>query len=224
MHIFRHHVVVSTKNIIAVMLLMVLSVSLSACNFQKETDILYRGPNPSMKRLDELKAMGIKTIISVRNNPSEKKEAYAKKIGLKWLTVKTSVMKSPKLEDIRRFITMVNTPENQPVYVCCVGGRDRSVFYATAYKIAVLGADPEESVKQMKGSTWHKLWPGFRYYREILLSGAADKYGWRPDGESINAAQPSPANEKKPAASTPEKPAEQSSIKINDTFESLPSS
>lgn len=150
---------------------------------------MWRGPNPSIKTLDKLKAMGIKTVISVRNNPSEKKQAYAEKIGLKWMTVKTSVMKSPKLEDIRKFITMVNNPENQPVYVCCVGGRDRSVFYATAYKIAVMGADPHEVVKRMDGSTWHKLWPGFRYYVKILLAGAKDKYGWSPDGVRADQAE-----------------------------------
>jgi hypothetical protein len=104
-------------------------------------------------------------------------------------------MHSPKEEDIRKFINMVNNPENHPVYVCCVGGRDRSVFYVTAYKIAVEGADPEEAVAHMDGSTWHKLWPGFRYYVDILRAGAKDKYGWKP--EAINASESEPATEKK---------------------------
>jgi len=164
------------------MILLMFCSVLTGCKMHQETAFMWRGPNPTIKTLDKLKAMGIKTVISVRNNPSEKKRAYAEKIGLKWMTVKTSVMKSPKLEDIRKFITMVNNPENQPVYVCCVGGRDRSVFYATAYKIAVMGADPHDAVKNMEGSTWHKLWPGFRYYVGILLAGAKDKYGWAPEG------------------------------------------
>lgn len=183
------------RSIVAVMVLLVFTSVLTGCNFKQENAFLYRGPSPSIKRLDELKAMGIKTIISVRNNPKPKKAAYAEKIGLKWMTVKTSVMHSPKEEDIRKFITMVTNPANHPVYVCCVGGRDRSVFYVTAYKIAVEGADPDEAVADMDGSTWHKLWPGFRYYVDILKAGAKDKYGWKP--EIVNAEESKPSPEKK---------------------------
>ncbi len=177
------------------MVFLVFTSVLTGCNFKQENAFLYRGPSPSIKRLDELKAMGIKTIISVRNNPKPKKAAYAERIGLKWMTVKTSVMHSPKEEDICKFINMVNNPANHPVYVCCVGGRDRSVFYVTAYKIAVEGADPDEAVAHMDGSTWHKLWPGFRYYVDILRGGARDKYGWRP--EVTDAREPQPTQEKK---------------------------
>ncbi len=187
----------SIESIVAVMVFLVFTSVLTGCNFKQENAFLYRGPSPSIKRLDELKAMGIKTIISVRNNPKPKKAAYAERIGLKWMTVKTSVMHSPKEEDIRKFINMANNSANHPVYVCCVGGRDRSVFYVTAYKIAVEGADPDEAVSHLEGSTWHKLWPGFRYYVDILRGGARDKYGWRP--EVTNASEPQPTQEKKVA-------------------------
>ncbi|MBA3994780.1 MAG: hypothetical protein C0469_14775 [Cyanobacteria bacterium DS2.3.42] len=184
----------SFKSIVAVMVFLVLTSVLTGCNFKQENAFLYRGPAPTIKRLNELKAMGIKTIVSVRNNPNPKKAAYAEKIGLKWMTVKTSVMRSPKEEDIRKFINIVSNPANQPVYVCCVGGRDRSVFYVTAYKIAVEGADPEEAVAHMEGSTWHKLWPGFRYYVDILKAGAKDKYGWKP--EVVEATETGPFEQK----------------------------
>ena len=183
----------SVKSIVSVMILLVFASVLTGCNFKQENAFLYRGPAPTVKRLKELKAMGIKTIISVRNNPSERKAKFAESIGLKWMTVKTSVMHSPKQEDIRKFITKVSNPENQPVYVCCVGGRDRSVFYVTAYKIAAEGADPNTAVADMDGSTWYKLWPGFRYYVDILKAGAKDKYGWRPDVVKTTSADPAKA-------------------------------
>ncbi len=112
-----------------------------------------------------LRQWGLKPLSVCENNPSPKKAAYAEKIGLKWMTVKTSVMHSPKEEDIRKFLTIVNNPANHPVYVCCVGGRDRSVFYVTAYKIAIEGADPDKAVEDMDGSAWHKFWPGISLLR-----------------------------------------------------------
>ena len=191
----------SVKSIVAVLVFIVLTSVLTGCNFKQENAFLYRGPAPSIKRLNELKAMGIKTIVSVRNNPNPKKAAYAEKIGLRWMTVKTSVMHSPKEADIRKFLNIVTNPENHPVYVCCVGGRDRSVFYVTAYKIAVEGADPDEALAHMDGSTWHKLWPGFRYYVDILKAGAKDRYGWTP--QELNAADTAPAIEKRPPLASP---------------------
>jgi len=198
LHISTRRFVKLLKTITMSVVFTIFCATLTGCKMHQENAWLWRGPNPSMKKLDELKAMGIKTIISVRNNPSEKKEAYAEKIGMNWMTVKTSVMKSPKEEDIQRFLTMVSDPANRPIYVCCVGGRDRSVFYVTAYKIAVEGADPKEAVAHMDGSTWHKLWPGFRYYVDILLSGAKDKYGWRPGMMTTQAAQ-APSEKSVPA-------------------------
>ncbi len=214
MYISRRPTLKTLKSIVSVMVLLVFTSVLSGCNFKQENAFLYRGPSPSMKRLKELKAMGIKTIISVRNNPSEKKAAFAEKIGMKWMTVKTSVMHSPKQEDIRKFISLVMKPENRPIYVCCVGGRDRSVFYVTAYKIAVEGADPDEAVADMDGSTWHKLWPGFRYYVDILKAGAQDKYGWKPD--VVNTAETEPDKEKRLPETLPsETSSVKSSIKMN---------
>lgn len=198
MYIFRRPIFQSIKTILSVMALLVCTSILTGCDIHKETDVVYRGPNPTKKMIDRLKAMGIRSIVSVRNNPSERKEKYTEQKGMKWFSVKTSVMHSPKEEDIRRFLSIVNNPANQPVYVCCVGGIDRSKFYITAYKIAVLGADPNDAVSHMDGSTWHKLWPGFRYYVDILKAGAKDKYGWRPwmTPETVNAKEgeaPAPA-------------------------------
>ena len=169
-----------SRTALSTLVVIAASAALTSCNYKKESETLYRGPSPSLKRLKELKEMGIKTIVSVRNNPTPRKAEYAKKIGLKFLTVKTSVLHSPTVEDVRRFITIVNDPANQPVYVCCVGGRDRTLFYVTAYKIAVEGADAQKSVAVMDDGRWHRWWPGFRHYVEILLDGAEDKYGWKP--------------------------------------------
>lgn len=202
MHILCRPFQKSAQTIISLVVVLVFTSALTGCKFKQENAFLYRGPAPSMKRLRELKAMGIKTVVSVRNDPSKRKAAYAEKIGLKWMTVKTSVMHSPKEQDIRKFINIVNNPANQPIYVCCVGGRDRSVFYVTAYKIAVEGADPEKLLENLEGSTWHKLWPGFRYYVDILRNGAKSKYGWTP--QIMNASEGEPAEEEPPKATSAE--------------------
>ncbi|MBX9952559.1 MAG: hypothetical protein K2Y39_25525 [Candidatus Obscuribacterales bacterium] len=200
----------SMKAILSVMFLLVCTCFLAGCNIHQETDVVYRGPAPTIKVIDRLKSMGIKSIVSVRNRPTQKKQEYAEKIGMKWFAVKTSVMHSPKEEDIRKFLSIVNNPENQPVYVCCMGGIDRSRFYITAYKIAVLNHDPQDAVSHMDGSTWHKLWPGFRYYVDILKAGAKDKYGWKPwmTPETVNAENTkeenaAPATGKSPPGAVP---------------------
>jgi protein tyrosine phosphatase (PTP) superfamily phosphohydrolase (DUF442 family) len=218
LYIFLRPTLKSIRTILSVMTLLVCTCVLTGCDVHKETDVVYRGPAPTKKMLDRLKLMGIKSVVSVRNNPTEKKQAYAEKIGLKWFAVKTSVMHSPKEQDIRRFLSIVNDPNNQPVYVCCMGGIDRSRFYITAYRIAVLGADPENAVANMDGSTWHKLWPGFRYYVDILKAGAKDKYGWKPwmTPETINASQQEvePSHEKKSMVTAPSE---------TSAFEGMPS-
>ncbi len=157
-------------------LLSAITLILAGCNFKQESAVLYRGPSPSLKRLDELKAMGIKTIISVRKNPTPKKVEYSKKIGLNFFHVRTSVFETPSREAIQKFISIANNPKYQPVYVCCVGGKDRTAFYVNAYQIA-LGKDPELALADMKKGRWRRWWPWFHEYDDVLRAGAKDGFG-----------------------------------------------
>lgn len=158
------------------LLLGLISLCVAGCNFKQESATLYRGPSPSFKRMDELKAMGIKTIISVRKNPTPKKVEYAKKIGLNFFHVKTSVFETPSRQSIQKFINLANDPKYQPIYACCVGGKDRTAFYVNAYQIA-LGKDPEQALADMKKGRWRRWWPWFHEYDDVLREGGKDGFG-----------------------------------------------
>lgn len=130
--------------------------------------ILLWGDAPSYKEMQRLKAWGVKSIINLRTNPLEDQQKWAGEMGIKVYRVKTGVMVEPGPKEINRFIRLIGDPENQPAYICCTGGRDRTAFYVALYRMAIEGWTAEQAKGELRAHKLRRIWPIFWQYDDIL--------------------------------------------------------
>jgi len=57
---------------------------------------------------------------------------------------------TPSAEKLAQFLSIVNDPANQPVYVHCLGGRHRTGVMTAAYRITEDGWTADRAFKEMK--------------------------------------------------------------------------
>lgn len=119
-------------------------------NFFKVNDGLYRGKQPTSWGIRELKKMGIKTILSLRSSHSDRE--LIDDAGLtgqvKYIRIKTKP-DDPQDDEIVTFLKIAANPANQPVFVHCAHGSDRTGLMVAAYRMAVEGWSREEAIDEM---------------------------------------------------------------------------
>lgn len=143
----------------------------SGCQkIEKVSDGLYRGPYINNKRLQELQKLGIKTIVNVRLNPHKTSQKTAKEMGIKWVHIPSGVFVAPREKEWDKFLSVVEDPANQPIYLTCTLGADRTGFYVALYRRAIEHWQQDKATQEMEGgfSPWWHLWYAFHYYRKEL--------------------------------------------------------
>lgn len=106
-------------------------------NFDKMSTKLYRGAQPTRNGLEQLAALGVKTVINLRQPgdvfPDE--EATVKALGMTYLSMPMSGVKAPTLEQMAEILTAIEKAEG-PVFVHCQFGCDRTGIVVACWRIA----------------------------------------------------------------------------------------
>jgi len=127
-------------------------------NFLKVNDHLYRGGQPRKGGINRLKELGIKTVINLRRSSegtrAERLEAEA--AGLKYFNVSMSSLGRPSDEQMARVLEVIGQAENQPVFIHCQRGSDRTGTVIAAYRISQEGWSAKEALNEAKqnGMRW----------------------------------------------------------------------
>lgn len=129
-------------------------------NVGKISDALFRGGQPDDDGFKYLREKGIKTIINLRENHSDKDGA--EKLGLKCVDIpmKAGVLgsKPPTDEQIKKFFEIVLDPAYQPVYFHCKQGMDRTGTMAAIYRIEMDGWTNQEAINEMQEFGYHDVY------------------------------------------------------------------
>lgn len=137
-------------------------------NFHRVNDQLYRGAQPKADDLRKLAAMGIKTIVNLRREDDHtvQEAAVARSLGLRYFNVPMRDMSRPTDEQVSRALAIINAPENQPVFVHCKRGADRTGVVIACYRIAHDGWTLKQGTKEAKhyGMSWTQF--GMKDYIE----------------------------------------------------------
>ena len=126
-------------------------------NLYRVSDELYRGDQPSPQGMQNLKQLGLKTIINLRSFHSDRDE-----IGETGLAYEHIFMKAwhPEEDDVVRFLKIATDPKRAPVLVHCQHGADRTGALIAVYRIAVQGWSTAEAIREMTqgGYGFHQIW------------------------------------------------------------------
>jgi protein tyrosine/serine phosphatase len=135
-------------------------------NFHKVSDKLYRGAQPLSGAAQKLAELGVKTIINLRGEVDftrvEQKEAQT--AGLSYFSVEMPGLSAPSDDQVARVMEIINNPENQPVFIHCKRGADRTGTIAAIYRISNEGWTAERAIAEARlhGMSWAEF--GMRSY------------------------------------------------------------
>ncbi len=121
-------------------------------NFHQVNQKLYRGGQPKEGGLQKLASLGVKTIINLRDDDdheqAEETEAHA--AGLQYFNVPMARLGRPSDKIIEDVLAILNKSENQPVFVHCKLGSDRTGTVVAIYRIEHDGWSSEQAKAEAK--------------------------------------------------------------------------
>ncbi len=123
-------------------------------NFHKVSENLYRGGQPTTEGMQELKKLGIKTIINLRLFHSDQDKIKDTGLGYEHIYMKTW---HPEDKKVLRFLQIVTDPNRVPVLVHCEHGADRTGTMCAIYRVAVQGWSKNDAINEMTNG-------GFGFY------------------------------------------------------------
>ena len=126
-------------------------------NLHRVSAGLFRGDQPSPQGMQNLKELGIKTIINLRSFHSDRDEIGDTGLAYEHITMKPW---HPEEKEAVRFLKIVTDPRRTPALVHCKHGSDRTGTMVAIYRIAVQGWSKDEAIREMTegGFRFHWIW------------------------------------------------------------------
>jgi protein tyrosine/serine phosphatase len=121
-------------------------------NLHKISDGLYRSAQPTAEGMENLRKLGIETIINLRAFHSDRDEIGETGLAYEHIHMKTW---HPEETDVVRFLQIVTNPRRHPVLFHCQHGADRTGTMCALYRVLVQGWTKEEALKEMREGGYH---------------------------------------------------------------------
>ena len=144
-------------------------------NFYKVSPTLYRGAQPTSEGMKNLSKMGIKMVLSLRKFHSDRDEIGDLPLKYKRLTFNTV---HPEDKEVAEFLRLVSDPANQPMFVHCLHGADRTGMMCAVYRVVFEGWTKEQAIAEWTkgGFGFHSIFKGLvKYFRKTDLKSLAPR-------------------------------------------------
>src|SRR5215210_6926731 len=119
-------------------------------NFGKINENYYRGSQPLADQFTQLKTLGIKTVIDLRQDSVEQASEWARAAGLQYVNIPLTTKRAANEEQTKYFLKLVNDQASWPVYVHCKGGRHRTGEMTAVYRITRDGWSADQAYEEMR--------------------------------------------------------------------------
>ena len=154
-------------------------------NFVTVNPNLYRGAQPTIQGFQALAKMGVKTVVDLRDKRHQYKheKGVVEGLGMKFLSVPMT-MHAPTDDQIAKVLAQLESSAGAPVFVHCLGGRDRTGTVIACYRIAHDGWDSQKALEEARKHGMSLMDIGMeRYVRQFRSQPAKSAGG--PDGRSV---------------------------------------
>ena len=147
-------------------------------NFHRVSDALYRGGQPEKGGLRRLADLGVKTVVNLRgkDESAAAEEREAKALGLRYFNVPMGRSGKPSDEEIAHVFEIIDASEDQPVFVHCQRGSDRTGAVVAAYRITHEGWTGERALKEAEH---HGMYP-WQMAKKSFIRDYAKRHGAQP--------------------------------------------
>ena len=136
-------------------------------NFGQMDDRFYRGAQPAKKDYKDLAALGIKTVIDLRDDPQSYEKELVESLGMKYINIPMLDKKYPTPEVTELFLKTVNDPATGKFFVHCAGGRHRTGAMGAVYRLQFYGWTFDQAYKEMKQYDFYTSW-GHQAFKDFV--------------------------------------------------------
>jgi protein tyrosine/serine phosphatase len=105
-----------------------------------------------------LAAIGIKTIIDLREDAEDYARRSTENAGMRYVNLRLNSKRPPTAGESERFLALVNDQSNWPVFVHCAGGRHRTGVLIAVYRMEMDGWDAKRAYREMKDFKFYSSW------------------------------------------------------------------
>lgn len=119
-------------------------------NFGQMDARFYRGSQPKEEDYKDLKALGVKTVIDLRDDPVSYEKRDVEALGMQYVNIPMSDKSYPKEEQIAAFLKLTDDLATGAFYVHCAGGRHRTGVMGAVYRFTHDHWNFDQVYKEMK--------------------------------------------------------------------------
>jgi uncharacterized protein (TIGR01244 family) len=136
-------------------------------NFHQTNEHVLRGGQPTADAWPGLAKLGVKTVIDLRRTDEHSTTEEAQAVtaaGMKYVNVPMQGVVAPSDDQVKRVLALLNSDE--PVFVHCHRGADRTGAVIACYRIAHDGWSSKQALNEAKsfGMRWTQM--GLKRYVE----------------------------------------------------------
>lgn len=142
-------------------------------NFGQMDERFFRGAQPKEKQYKELAAIGINTIIDLRDDPEEYEKREAEANGMRYVHLPMIAKKYPKAETVEQFLKLVEDPTTGKFFVHCAGGRHRTGVMGAVYRFHNYKWNFDQVYSEMKKYDFYTRW-GHGDFKKFVEDYAAE--------------------------------------------------
>ena len=119
-------------------------------NFGQINPNYFRGAQPEGQDYAELKALGVKTVINLIKDEKSEEATTVQGMGMSYVHIPMTTGTPPTPEQLKQFLSLVEDPAKQPVFVHCVGGKHRTGVMTAVYRMTEDGWSADQAFQEMK--------------------------------------------------------------------------
>ncbi len=127
-------------------------------NFGQMDDRFFRGAQPKEEDYKDLKALGVQTVIDLREDPTSYEKRDVEALGMRYVNIPMSDKHYPREEQIQQFLKLVDDPSTGKFYVHCAGGRHRTGVMGAVYRFNYYHWNFDQVYKEMKDYDFYTSW------------------------------------------------------------------
>src|SRR5690349_5097352 len=134
-------------------------------NFHQVNEHIYRGGQPTDEGWTSLANLGVKTVIDLRREDEHSGGAEKQAVeaaGMRYVNVPMNGIVAPEEEDVAKVLAVLDS--NQPVFVHCKEGKDRTGTVIAVYRMGHDGWQNRAALKEAESYGMHWFEVGMKQY------------------------------------------------------------
>jgi len=127
----------------------------------KVSATLFRGAQPHLSHLSELKTLGITTIVDLRResrHTAEEERLRAQALDMQFVHIPVGGFSTPTPSQLAEFFVLLREAPARRIFDHCEFGEDRTGVFIAAYRIAFENWSSEQALAEMRAFGFHRRW------------------------------------------------------------------